>query len=157
MDDETTTLPLEQQVKTLRILWTALLMGPVIMMGVFHFLRAQPGAAPPLEGDALKVLLGMCGAVAVVAPLAGRVMEAVQLNGARQQRPAPQPGALLTTLTVLRAALGEGAALFAAVTWFLTASPWAYVLFALALCAILWVRPSDERVANVLQELGGRV
>lgn len=153
MDDETTPLPLEQQVKALRIIWTALLLGPVLMMGVFHFVRTQPGA-PALEAGLLVPFLGVSCILSVMGPLAGRFVEAAQLRAAREQRPPPRPQALLTTLTVLRCALGEGPALFAAITYFLTGSPWAFVPFGLALAAIVWVRPSNERVDAVLRELG---
>jgi hypothetical protein len=156
MDSEpTTSLDPEQQLRTIRIIWTALFVSPLLLMGVMHFVRSSSDT--PSEGSAqlLMPLLACNLVLAVVAPLAGRVVEMTHVRNARAQQSPPNPLTLLTMVTILRAALGEGAALFAAVTYFLTGSPLTFVPFGIALAAMLWARPTDERVDSFQRELGG--
>jgi hypothetical protein len=156
----TTQLDPAQQLRTIRIVWTALFLSPMVVMAVMHYVRAASNASR--EGSSpgpemLVPLLAICCVMALMAPVAGRFVEAAQLRAAREQQPPPPTLTVLTMLTILRTAIGEGAALFAAVTYFLTGSPLTYPPFTFALLAMLWVRPTDERVDTIQRELGGHL
>jgi hypothetical protein len=147
----------EQQMRIIRLIWTVLFISPLILMGVMHVVRASQAEAPSPENAAGMTvpLIAICFVMAVVAPLIGRFLEATTLRNARTQQPPPQPVALLTTLTIARTALGEGPGLFAGVAYFLTGSPLVLVPLGLSLVAMLWVRPTDERLDAIRHELGG--
>ncbi len=145
----------EQHLRSLRLVWTALLVGPLLAMGVFHFLVTTSDELGRNSGVLVPMLALSC-VLAVVAPVAGRFVEGAMLRGARAQEEPPKPAVLLTSATVVRSAMGEAAALHSAVTYLLTGSPWLLVPFALGLATVVWARPTYERLEDFHRQLGGR-
>ncbi len=147
------TLAPEQQMRSLRIIWTALLASPLLLMGVFHFVRTT-SAEPGQNREVLVPMLAISCVLAVVAPVAGRFVEAAMLRGAGSQEEPPRPVAVLTGATLVRSAMGEGVAVHSAVTYFITGSPWVFVPFVLGLATVLWARPTYERLEDFHRQLG---
>jgi hypothetical protein len=137
----------EQQLQVIKIIWVALLLGPNLILGVFHFVRA---ASPqPMAVSALLPMVVISFVLAVVMPIVGRFLAAATVRSARSRTPVPEPTQVFLTSTILAGATCEGAMLFAAVTYFVTGERLVLLAFAIALGAMFTVRPTDERYTNV--------
>lgn len=145
----------EQHMRSLRLIWTALLVGPLLLMGVFQFLLTTSDELGNNSGVLVPMLAISC-VMAVVAPVAGRFVEGAMLRGARGQEEPPKPAVIFSAATVVRSAMGEAAALHSAITYLLTGSPWLLVPFALGLATVVWARPTYERLEDFHRQLGGQ-
>jgi hypothetical protein len=84
-----------------------------------------------------------------------RVVAASMVRSARTQTAAPDPSAAFASSTIVASAICEGAGLLSAMVFFITGQQVVLLAFAIAMGAMLTVRPTDDRFAQVQSELGG--
>ncbi|HLL53742.1 MAG TPA: hypothetical protein VK447_09365 [Myxococcaceae bacterium] len=137
----------EQQLRSLKIIWAAMLASPCMALGVFHFIRSS--SPQPMANESMFPLVVIACVMAFVMPITGRFVAKAVVNGARSQNPVPHPAQVFMTSTIIAVALCEGPALLAAVAYFITGNRLALVGFAIAIGALITLRPTDERYASV--------
>ena len=128
----------QQSLRTLRIIWAALLMGQVVFLVIVMWLIRQPADRPAIDADLRRTLLIICAAWLVMALPIGYFIRMKAYEKGRTPDGAVAPSSYATGNIVLFA-LCEGASLFAIVGILLTRhiAPFSYItLVAIAVQAV---------------------
>jgi hypothetical protein len=128
----------EQSLRTLRMIWAALLMGQVIFLVIVMWLIRQPAERPAIEPDVRRTLLVAAGAWLVMALPMGYFIRLKTYEKGRGPDGAVSPGSYVTGNIILLA-LCEGVSLFAIVGILLSrqVAPFIYItLVAIAVQAM---------------------
>ena len=113
MDPKPAVTP-EQSLRTVRIIWAALLMGQVVFLVIVMWLIRQPAERPPVDPNVRRTLLIICAAWLATAVPIGYFIRLKAYEKGRGPDGAVAPGSYATGNIILLA-LCEGVSLFAIV------------------------------------------
>jgi hypothetical protein len=143
---------LKQDFTAIKILFAALFTGPIIFIAL-SFALVQISGKGLLEDDSMdKIFLIASSIIAGIAlPLAfSNYRKALDSASQPQQETKGNFNNYRAALIIFMA-LCEGAALFAVIGFLLTANYWFVLIVAVMLVAMLFKRPSKQRVIDELQ------